>query len=211
MTAAPPPPAPGPTADGTPSPGFDGVAVPPGAPPHDVPGYGAGPGWGPAAPSWSPGPGSWAGHPVEPFRAPARPADGGRGRTALIALAGAVAGAGIAAVVTSLVFLAGARAMGEEIGDRVAEEVGVSGGWSTDPLEDPLPSGPVEQTEPVAPGDLGPDPVLDAYAQQCFDGDLQSCDDLFYGASPGSGYEEYGTSCGGRVEPGAVWACTELD
>lgn len=176
-------------------------------------------GW--QGPGWAPGPGvppvtGWAPAPGVPLRVePAGPAHRDRRQLALVALVASVAGAAVATVVASLVFLAGAErmgeAMGEEIGDRVTEALGLDVGWSTEPLDEPLPAGPVEQTEPAAPGDLGPDPVLDAYAQQCFDGDLQSCDDLFHRATPGSGYEGYGTSCGGRVEPGAVWACTDLD
>ena len=142
--------------------------------------------------------------------------DGGRGRWVLIALAGAVAGAAVAAVVASSLFMAGARdmgeAMGEEVADRMSDELGLGlGGALGGPYPMPGSSGPVEQSEPVAPGVLGPDPVLDAYAQSCFTGDLQACDDLYYSSAPGSDYEEYGMSCGRRVEPGTVFVCTELD
>ena len=71
--------------------------------------------------------------------------------------------------------------------------------------------GPLEEFPPVEPVDLGPDPVLDAYAQDCFDGDLQACDDLFYQSPPLSEYESYGSTCGGRVKQYAVMACTELE
>ena len=74
----------------------------------------------------------------------------------------------------------------------------------------PGSSGPVEQSEPVPPGDLGPDPVLNQYAQNCFDGDLQACDDLYYESAPLSEYERYGMTCGGRVKPFTVAVCTDL-
>ena len=208
MTAAPPP-APG--ADRTGGPAVDWVAVPPGTP-------GA---WPPAG-GWSAGYGTPP--PFAPSRAlggpqpvpTSRPADGGGRRTLLVGLAGAVVGAALALVVAAALFAVAADRMGEsigeEVGDRVAESLGTGGGvWADDPLLPTPGGGPVEQTEPELPGDLGPDPVLDAYAQQCFDGDLQSCDDLFFSATPSSDYETYGLSCGGRVEPGAVYACTELD
>ncbi len=73
------------------------------------------------------------------------------------------------------------------------------------------PSGPVEQFPATAPGDLGPDPVLNAYAQECFEDDLQSCDDLYNESPPLSDYERYATTCGGRVKEYDVMNCTELD
>jgi hypothetical protein len=63
----------------------------------------------------------------------------------------------------------------------------------------------------VPPQGLGPDPVLDGYAQQCFAGDFQACDDLFFESPPLSAYEEYASTCGGRVKIYTVPYCTELD
>ncbi|MDQ3464952.1 MAG: hypothetical protein M3500_09730, partial [Actinomycetota bacterium] len=56
----------------------------------------------------------------------------------------------------------------------------------------------------VAPGDLGDDPELDQLAQECFEGVMESCDDLFFQSEIGSAYEEYGGTCGGRIEDAAV-------
>lgn len=75
----------------------------------------------------------------------------------------------------------------------------------------PAAGGPVAQFEPTAPGDLGSDPVLDAYADQCFAGDMQACDDLYVDAPPLSPYEQYSWSCGGRVKAYTVSACTDLE
>lgn len=72
-------------------------------------------------------------------------------------------------------------------------------------------SGPVEEYPATAPGVLGPDPVLDAYATSCFDGEMQACDDLYYESPPMSDYEQYAVTGGGRVEQFAVVACTDLD
>jgi hypothetical protein len=69
----------------------------------------------------------------------------------------------------------------------------------------------VEEFPAVPPGDLGPDSVLDEYADACFAGDFQACDDLMYESPPLSEYEEYGATCGGRVKPYSVVTCTELE
>jgi hypothetical protein len=73
------------------------------------------------------------------------------------------------------------------------------------------PSQPVKGHPTIAPGELGPDPVLDAYAQGRFGGDLQACDDLFFESPPMSAYEEYAATCGIRVTQFAVMVCTDLE
>ena len=65
-----------------------------------------------------------------------------------------------------------------------------------------LPSdttGPAEIPPPAQePDDLGEDPELDALAQDCYDGDMQSCDDLYEEAPAGSEYRTFGDTCAGR-------------
>ncbi|MGY1854847.1 hypothetical protein [Modestobacter sp. SYSU DS0290] len=168
-------------------------------------------GWWPAAqaPTWQPA--------AVPAAAPAGRAPGLTTGVAL-AVAGVVAvGLVLAAVLGALVVRSGADELGRSMGQAMGEssmaamdEVmgGLGGGWGA---EDPWAAEPVEQFDPTAPTGLGADPALDAYAQQCFDGDLQSCDDLYAGAPPLSDYERYATTCGGRVKEFAVLACTELD
>ncbi len=84
-------------------------------------------------------------------------------------------------------------------------------GWVADVgmEEEPLP--PAEEFPAVPPGDLGPDPVLDGYADACFAGEFQACDDLLYESPPLSEYEEYGSTCGGRVRSYELATCTELE
>jgi hypothetical protein len=48
------------------------------------------------------------------------------------------------------------------------------------------------------PDGLGDDAELDGYAEDCHDGDMAACDDLFRLAPLGSAYELYGGSCAGR-------------
>ena len=63
--------------------------------------------------------------------------------------------------------------------------------------------------EPTDPTGLGDDPANDALAQSCFDGDLESCDDLYWGTAVGSDYEAYGSTCGGRLADGVFGDCVE--
>ena len=44
----------------------------------------------------------------------------------------------------------------------------------------------------------GEDPSLDQYWVECGLGNAKACDDLFYSAPPGSSYEQFVFSCGGR-------------
>jgi hypothetical protein len=180
-----------------------------------APGPGQAPGWGAPATAWTP-PGA------VPPPAAESPRRSGTVVLVLVALAGLLVGAVGAGLVMSAVFLASARDMGEEMADGVGEEIvssleeslaeSMEGfGGALMPAATVGSGGPVEQFPPVEPGELGPDPVLDVYAQNCFGGDLQACDDLYYESPPMSGYEDYGSTCGGRVKPLTVYACTELD
>ncbi|MGY2064407.1 hypothetical protein [Blastococcus sp. SYSU DS0619] len=211
-----------PGSGGTPSPPEQAV---PGWPAPDA-------GW--AAPGAQPVP-DWAAttswQPAGPAPAPAPTAPAGRSRRVVAgaALGGLAVGAVAAAFLVSAVFVGSAedigRAMAEELTPGLAEGIreGLAEG-TQDQMDSAMgmleegmgwyggmPAGTVEQFPPVAPGDLGPDQTLDAYAQGCFDGDLQSCDDLMYESPPLSGYEEYASTCGGRVKAYTVMVCTELE
>ncbi|SDF25075.1 hypothetical protein SAMN05660662_1549 [Blastococcus aurantiacus] len=48
------------------------------------------------------------------------------------------------------------------------------------------------------PEGLGDDPEFDEYAEQCYDGDMEACDDLYRQSPPESAYELYGGTCAGR-------------
>jgi hypothetical protein len=63
---------------------------------------------------------------------------------------------------------------------------------------------------PSDPAGLGADAELDGYAQACHDGQLLACDDLRAVSPSGSGYEQYGMTCGGRVKAFDVYTCTDL-
>jgi hypothetical protein len=65
-------------------------------------------------------------------------------------------------------------------------EDGGSGGDSSIPAATSEPEG------------LGDDPDLDEYAEQCYDGDMESCDDLYKESPLSSAYELYGGTCAGR-------------
>jgi hypothetical protein len=183
-------------------------------PPAEAPASSAGAAW-PApgvAPIWAPpaGPVAAAGQ-----RAPRRGV-----LVALAAGAGVVVGALAAGIITTTLFAAGAedigRGMGDELGPRIGSAAGeqfaqsVQGVFGSGITSEDVASGPVEQFPAIEPGSLGPDPVLNAYADSCFDGDMQACDDLYFESPPLSDYEQYAGTCGGRVKQFVVSACTDL-
>jgi hypothetical protein len=169
-------------------------------------------GWTPWG-TWDPAAGRPAAVPVPPVPAPAP----SRVLPAALLAGGVVVGLLLAAVVGALVLRGAADDVGRAAGEAMGASMGASmaealhGGAATEYQGNGGILGPVEQSEPVPPADLGPDPVLDAYAQGCFDGDLQSCDDLFVESPPLSPYEEYAGTCGGRVKAWTVPYCTDLD
>jgi hypothetical protein len=57
---------------------------------------------------------------------------------------------------------------------------------------------------------LGDDAALDRLAQECHDGDMSACDDLFDDSDLDSAYEEYGDTCAGR-RPSGEWSyCVDV-
>jgi hypothetical protein len=172
------------------------------------------PDWVSSVPEWTGTPAWRPPAPVGP-PAPAAAPSGSRSLLVLglVGLAGLAAGAVGAAFLVTAVFVGSAEAIGEGIGRGMAAEEQQyyssmseeEFGWSALPPLDP------EDVEPPVAPVPGPDPVLDAYAQGCFEGDYQSCDDLFYESPPMSAYEEYGATCGGRVKAGAAMTCTDLE
>jgi hypothetical protein len=186
------------------------MTYPPYPAPTDPPSYDPGypTTWAAPAAAW--GPVAWG-----PASAGTTPAPAPAARPwllpALVGAGGLVAGLLLATLLMTVVYTSAAedigRGVAEGFADGMAESMqGFTGGYPGFPSEEQ-----VEQTEPVPPGDLGADPVLDRYAEDCFDGDLTACDDLFYVSPPLSPYEEYGGTCGGRVKVYTVASCTELE
>lgn len=66
------------------------------------------------------------------------------------------------------------------------DDDGASGGDSAMPTAASEPEG------------LGGDAELDEYAEDCHDGDMQACDDLYRESPSDSAYELYGGTCAGR-------------
>jgi hypothetical protein len=145
----------------------------------------------------------------------------------LVAVVAALIGALAAGLVVTAVVLPSAQEIGAEVAAAAAPslEDSVSDGI-TQGMDDAMdeygslfdggtesysPPPPEEQFPPTEPGELGPDPVLNDYADSCFAGDLQACDDLYYEAPPLSDYEEYGVTCGGRIKAYMAQYCTDLD
>jgi hypothetical protein len=198
-----------------------------------------GPAWGPPPPVWAPAweppptggplPAGFA-HPSAASSSSGPPAgtvQRSRGNNplilALVAVAALLAGAAGAGLLATALFVSGAENIGREMAEEMGPRIGAAMGEEvTASMEDAMdafmgegmysePVGPVEQFPATEPGDLGPDPVLDDYADSCFDGDLQACDNLYYEAPPMSDYEEYAGTCGGRVKLYAVMSCIDLE
>lgn len=56
----------------------------------------------------------------------------------------------------------------------------------------------------------GDDETLDRLWDDCAAGDGQACDDLYFESPVDSEYEQFGDTCGNRVEAGAVYCAEEL-
>jgi len=76
---------------------------------------------------------------------------------------------------------------GSDRGDR-----GGSGGSEGSSSDSSIPEATSE------PDGLGDDPELDEYAEECYDGDMEACDDLYKESPRSSAYELYGGTCAGR-------------
>jgi hypothetical protein len=103
-------------------------------------------------------------------------ATSGKGSTVAVVLA-ALAALVVAGVAVALFVGLGS----DDDGDN-----GGSGGDSSIPAATSEPEG------------LGDDPEFDEYAEECHDGDMEACDDLFRQSPPDSAYELYGGTCAGR-------------
>ena len=77
---------------------------------------------------------------------------------------------------------------------------------STTEESSPAPNGIPPATIP--PDGLGDDPVLQEFAQQCYDGQMFSCDVLFTASEDGSPYKNYADTCAGRQPAGTGTFCT---
>lgn len=69
-----------------------------------------------------------------------------------------------------------------------------------EPQGEPLPSSLASAPSRFDPDDPPPgdDEALDALWEGCGDGDARACDELLFTATPGSDYEAFAFSCGGR-------------
>lgn len=187
-----------------------------GPPPGQSPGqYGPPPGqYGPPPGQYGPPPGQFGGPPPG---ANGGGRGGGNGKVIGI-VAGVVAL--VAAVVLVLVFTVfrgdddtraegSAAAVSSAQASEPSSAAGQSQGSSSAGSTSGEPREPGPLVDPTAPPDgLGDDATLDDLAQSCFDGDMQSCDDLFLESDVGSAYETYGDTCAGRQPAGTDQYCT---
>jgi hypothetical protein len=173
------------------------------------PPYGQQP-YGPPGPYGQQPPYGQYGQPAQQWGPPGRP--GGQppkgSRTTLIALvvAGVVV---LAAVGVGLWLVLGNSDGGTSAADSSTSASSPAGTSSSErtTASDPRSSSPDSSLPtseagippaPVPPEGLGDDPVMDQYARDCYDGDMQACDDLFRESEADSDYELYGGTCAGR-------------
>jgi hypothetical protein len=87
---------------------------------------------------------------------------------------------------------------------------GPTGGASAQPS--PNTGGATGHAVPPAtrqPTGLGNDPLENEYAQECYQGDMTSCDALYLIADDGSAYSKYADSCAGRQPEGTDQLCSD--
>jgi hypothetical protein len=65
-------------------------------------------------------------------------------------------------------------------------------------------------SDPPSPGDPDFDVQFDGDAQDCHDGDMSACDDLYIETPVGDPYEEYGSTCGGRLDDETYGDCARI-
>jgi hypothetical protein len=164
--------------------------------------------WTADTPDWSISPNR-----VESAPPPAQPAGRRKGALLLaaVAIAGVLAGAVGTVFFVTAAFVSAAEDIGRGMSEGLGSDLGRSVGQEISQSMQASPGGPVEEFPPVAPGELGRDAALNQYAQSCFAGDLQACDELWFEAPPLSQYEDYGTTCGGRVKRDAGVSCADLE
>ncbi len=115
-----------------------------------------------------------------------------------------------AAVVTCVIDLAGRDGQQGPLDDLVFEELSDHcriARLATRELEIGAVPDPESALTDV-PWTLGDDAELDGLWVRCEQGEGRACDELFEGSTVGSGYEDFGVSCGNRPD---VLDCLELD
>jgi hypothetical protein len=131
----------------------------------------------------------------QPWGPPGGPQPKKTNRTTIIALVVAAVVL-LAAVGTGLFFLLRAA-------DPDPQASAPSGPSSAAPVDPSEPAPTDERGIPsatVRPDGLGNDPDLDELAQECYDGDMNSCDRLYEEAELDSLYGLYGGTCAGRQD-----------
>ncbi|WP_369255691.1 hypothetical protein [Geodermatophilus amargosae] len=65
-------------------------------------------------------------------------------------------------------------------------------------------------SDPPSPADADFDVRFDGDARDCHDGDMSACDDLYAETPVGDPYEEYGSTCGGRLDDETDGDCVRI-
>jgi type II secretory pathway pseudopilin PulG len=86
-----------------------------------------------------------------------------------------------------------------------------SGAGSSSSSAAPTTGGTAAGVPPATqpPTGLGNDPVENQYAQQCYRGDMASCDTLYIISDEGTPYSRYADTCAGRQPEGTDRLCED--
>jgi hypothetical protein len=170
---------------GQPEHGQPQYGQPPGQPPYGQPPYGQPPyGQPPYGPYGQPPYG-------QPWGPPGGPPPKKKRKLLIALVVGGVLL--LAALAAGLFFLLRGADPGA-VGSAPSASSGAAGGPSEASPTDGIPPAT------VTPDGLGNDPFLDRFAQDCYDGDMPACDDLYDQAEPDSLYALYGGTCAGRQD-----------
>lgn len=179
-------------------------------PTQQQPGWGAPPpggqpsgGWGAPPPGAPPSGGFGAPPPGGGFGGPTKPPGNNQPLIIVIVVLVVAALAGVAFLLTS---------GGDDDDDTASSTTLGTGDEGTDPGETTLPSISVpdvtvtvpdigsDEAGPPEPPPGGGDATLTGLADDCYNGDMQACDDLFLQTEAGSELEDYGDTCGKRFD-----------
>jgi hypothetical protein len=110
-----------------------------------------------------------------------------------------LAAVSVIALVAATVYLAVSADEDGTFGRRVDREIEIDGGLD-DEIEIDGGFDDDDSADEDEPFEYGDDALLDDLYDQCEDGDLVACDDLYFESPEGSAYESFGSTCGGAED-----------
>jgi hypothetical protein len=137
-----------------------------------------------------------------------------RGTVIALVVAGVVVLAGVAVALILLLGRHGSTTTASSTASATTASTSSSAGKSSSRPSSTRSSAPRSGNGRVPPATkqptgLGNDSDLNQYAQECYSGEMDSCDFLYLEADVGSPYERYGDTCAGRQPENTSRLCSE--